>query len=91
MAFLRIVNRRADWDTYDAINAWVDIDHQHPLGLILHGACEVGGTVQVTQVWDSEEYARRYDEEILKPALKLAGAPIDAEIYTFELLHLVTP
>ena len=31
------------------------------------------------------------DEEILKPALKLAGAPMDAEIHTFELLHLVTP
>jgi len=91
MAFLRIVNRHAGWDTYDAINAWVDIDHQHPLGLIMHSACEVDGSVHVTQIWDSEEYARRYDEEILKPALKLAGAPIDAEIYTFELLHLVTP
>ena len=91
MPILRIINRGVGWETYHAINAKVDIEHRHPLGLIMHGASEVGGTVQIAQVWDSEEYARRYDEEILKPALKLAGAPIDAEIYTFELLHLVTP
>ena len=68
-----------------------ETQHQHPLGLVMYGACDVDGTVQVTQVWDSEEHARRYYEEVLKPAFKLAGAPMDAEIHTFELLHLVTP
>jgi hypothetical protein len=91
MTIVRIVNRHLDWATYDAINAAVDIEHQHPLGLIMHGAAEVGGTVQVAQVWDSEEYARRFDEERLKPALQAAGAPLDAEISIFEVHHLVTP
>jgi hypothetical protein len=91
MTIVRIVNRHLDWATYDAINAGVDIEHQHPLGLIMHGAAEVGGTVQVAQVWDSEEYARRFDEERLKPALQAAGAPLDAEISIFEVHHLVTP
>jgi hypothetical protein len=91
MTIVRIVNRQLDWATYDAINAGVDIEHQHPLGLIMHGAAEVGGTVQVAQVWDSEEYARRFDEERLKPALQAAGAPLDAEISIFEVHHLVTP
>ena len=79
------------WDTYDAVNAKVDIEHQHPLGLIMHGACEVDGTVQVAQIWDSAEYARRFDEELLKPVLQAVDAPLDAEITVFELEHLVTP
>jgi hypothetical protein len=91
MTIVRIVNRHLDWATYDAINAGVDIEHKHPLGLIMHGAAEVGGTVQVAQVWESEEYARRYDEDRLKPALKAVGAPLDAEVTMFELHHLVTP
>src|SRR5437870_6127562 len=40
MTIVRIVNRHLDWATYDAINARVDIEHQHPLGLIMHGAAE---------------------------------------------------
>jgi hypothetical protein len=91
MTIARIVNRHLDWATYDAVNARVDIEHQHPLGLIMHGVAEVGETVQVAQVWESEEYARRYDEERLKPALQAVGAPVDAEITVFELHHLITP
>jgi hypothetical protein len=91
MTIVRIVNRHLDWATYDAVNAGVDIEHQHPLGLIMHGAAEIDGTVQVAQVWESEEYARRYDEDRLKPALQAVGAPLDAEVAMFELHHLVTP
>jgi len=91
VAVLRLVNRGVGWDTYDAINAGVDIEHRHPVGLIMHGAYEVDGTVQVAQVWESEEYARRYDLEILKPALEAVGAPLDAEVTVCELHYLVTP
>ena len=91
MTILRIINRHVGWDTYDAVNAMLDIEHQHPLGLIMHGACEVEGTVRIAQIWDSAEYARRFDNEILKPALEAVGAPLDAEVRTFELHHLVTP
>jgi hypothetical protein len=91
MSILRIVNRGLDWATYDAINARLDLERRHPLGLIMHGAAEVDGVVQIAQVWDSEEYARRYDEEILKPALEEVGARVDPEVTVFELHHLVTP
>jgi len=47
MTILRIINRGVNWETYDAINAEVDIEHRHPLGLIMHGASELGGTVQI--------------------------------------------
>ena len=91
MTIARIVNRHVDREMYDAINASVDIEHRHPLGLIMHGAAEVGGTMHVAQVWESEEYARRYDEEVLKPALRAVGAPLDADVTIVELHHFVTP
>jgi hypothetical protein len=91
MTILRIVNRHVDREVYDAVNARVDIDRLHPLGLIMHGASEVDGKIQVAQIWDSEEYARLFDEEHLKPALEAVSAPLDAEVCVFELHHLVTP
>ena len=88
---LRIVNRRMDRTTYDALRARLDIDHEHPLGLILHGAAEVDGTMQVAQIWESDWYARRFDEDVLAPALEDVGASGDAEVAVFNLEHLVTP
>jgi hypothetical protein len=88
---LRIIDRGLDRPTYDALRKRLDIDHQHPLGLILHGASEVNGKMQVAQIWESEWYAQRFDEEILAPALKEVGAPGEAHISMFPLEHLVTP
>jgi hypothetical protein len=88
---LRIITRRATPEIYEAIAAQIDLDHQHPLGLIMHGASEVDGAMQIAQVWESEEYARRYDADILEPALRATGAPLERESATFELRHLVTP
>jgi hypothetical protein len=91
MTIVRIVNRDTNREMYDAIRAAVDIDHDHPLGLIMHGATEVDGRMQIAQVWESEEYAISFDEARLKPALQAVGAPMEAEVTIFELHHLVTP
>ncbi len=92
MAILRIINRGLDRDTYKAVVEWVNLDHDHPLGLMMHGATEVDGTVQVAQVWDSEEYARRFDEERLDAALRAVGVSVNtADMTVFELHHLITP
>jgi hypothetical protein len=91
MPILRITRRHIDQEMYDAINARVDIDHRHPVGLIMHGALETGGTIEVAQVWESDHYAQRYVEDVLTPALQEVGAPLDADVTVFELHHLVTP
>jgi hypothetical protein len=91
MAILRITRRQAAPEVYDAVAADIDLDKQHPLGLLMHGASEVDGGMQIAQIWDSEEYARRFDAEVLEPALRAAGAPLDAEVVIFELRHLLTP
>lgn len=91
MTILRLTRRHIDREMYDAIDARVDIEHQHPPGLILHGAMEADGTVEVAQVWESDDYAQRFVDDVLTPALHEAGAPLDADVTVFELHHLVTP
>jgi hypothetical protein len=78
-------------EVYELLRAELDIDHRHPLGLIMHGASETDGVMQVAQIWESAEYAARFDEVLLAPALERTGAPQQAEITVFELRHLVTP
>ncbi len=91
MTIVRIAKRHVDREAYEALVAELDLDHQHPLGLIVHGASEIDGVMHVAQIWDSEEYARRYEEQRLKPALRAVGAPLDMEVSVFEINHLVTP
>jgi hypothetical protein len=91
MTILRISNRHLDRKTYAAIDQLLDIARHHPPGLIMHGASEVDGEVVVAQVWDSAEYADRFAQEHLHPACDTVGAPVEAEVMTFELHHLVTP
>ena len=88
---LRIIDRGLDRATYETLRVALDIDHRHPVGLIMHGATEIDGTMRVAQIWESEWYAARFDEEILAPALADAGVSGDPEIAVFHLEHLVTP
>ena len=64
---------------YEALRKALDIDHNHPLGLIMHGVSEVDGTMQVAQIWESSWYAALFDEN-LAPLLEAVGAPKDVEI-----------
>lgn len=88
---LRIVDRGMDRETYEALRNELDIDRRHPLGLIMHGATEVEGVMRVAQIWESEWYASRFDEETLAPALQALGVTGEAQIAVFQLEHLVTP
>lgn len=92
MTILRIINRGLDREAYSAVVARLNLDQDHPLGLIMHGAAEVDGTVQVAQIWESAWYAQRFDEERLNAALHAVGARVEATDMTmFELHHLITP
>ena len=91
MAILRLIRSAQGREAYDSVNAIVDIEHRHPLGLIMHGAAEVNGKMQIAEVWESKRYARRFDEEYLVPAAEAAGVQPAAEITIIELQHLVTP
>jgi len=91
VTILRIVGRGLDRKTYDTMRAMLDIDRKHPLGLIMHGVSEKDGKVQVAQIWESAEYARSFDEELLGPVLQAVGAPVEADVTIYELEDLVTP
>jgi hypothetical protein len=78
---------------YDAVADELHLATAHPLGLIAHAAGEVDGAWQIVQVWESEEYAKRYTEEQLLPALRATLGP-DAKAprtTIYELRELVTP
>ena len=66
MPILRIVKRQMSPSQYDATAAELDLDRAHPLGLIMHGATQTGDAMEIAQVWESSDYARRYDEEDLR-------------------------
>lgn len=90
MPILRIIKGPVSRATYEAVTAELSLDSQHPLGLIMHGASEVDGEMQVAQVWESEQYARLFDDK-LERAINAVGAPAATEDMIFELHHLVTP
>jgi len=91
MTILRMMRRGMDRDLYYKMREMLDIDRKHPLGLIMHGAAEVDGKMEVAQVWDSEEYALRFDKEILAPIVEALGAPRDVDVTVVVLEDLVTP
>ena len=57
-------------DEYDRLNSEIAED---PEGLILHTAAEHGGGMRIIDVWESEEAYRRFEQEILTPAMGRAG------------------
>jgi hypothetical protein len=88
---LRIIERGLSAADYERLRDRLDIDRNHPLGMIMHGASEVDGLIHVAQVWEGASYARSFDEEVLRPALEALGLPLQADIKVFKLNHLVTP
>ncbi len=61
-------------DTYDAVNAAMDIENDSPEGLIFHWAGEVDGKWTIIDVWEERAAYDRFGEERLRPAIqKVAG------------------
>ena len=71
MAIIRIVQPPGVTpEMYDAVNSRKGVRESPPEGLILHTAGELDGKWQIVDVWESEEHARRFDEERLGPAVR---------------------
>jgi hypothetical protein len=61
-------------DTYDGVNAEMDLGNDPPPGLIFHSAGEVDGKWTITDTWESLEDFERFREERLFPAIqKVSG------------------
>lgn len=91
MAVLRLAKYRVSREVYDAVAAAMRLHTKHPLGLIMHGASEVDGEVQVAQVWEGADYAHSYERDILAPALEANGVSGAEQVTMIELHDLVTP
>jgi hypothetical protein len=91
---IRIVrSAKLDRDLYRAVSSSIDIEHKHPLGLLMHAAGEVDGRWQIVNVWDDREYAQRFEREIVEPAILEAtgGERLELEVTIYEVQHLITP
>jgi hypothetical protein len=92
--YIRIITSATiDRETYESVSASIDIDHRHPLGLLMHAAGDADGRWQIINVWESKEYADRFDREVLEPAIvELTGAENQGrEVVGYQVEHLVTP
>ncbi len=94
MAILRVIRPpELTRERYDAITSHLAVSTDHPLGLIMHSAGEVDGVWQIVEVWESEEYAQRFDRDRLGPAIVtiVGSQPPPATTVGYELHQLVTP
>jgi hypothetical protein len=88
---LRLVRTHATQEMYEAAVEAMQLHTRHPLGLIMHGATCVDGEMQIAQVWESEDYAKRFEEETLNPTLDALVPDHLNEVTIFQLHDLVTP
>jgi len=71
MAYVRIFNPpNVTADVYDRVNAAAGVESDPPAGLLFHCAGEVDGKWQIVDAWESEEHARRFDDERLGRAIE---------------------
>jgi hypothetical protein len=92
MAIIRIIRPpMLTADVYEAVNARAGVDENPPDGLLIHTAGEVDGEWQIVDVWQSDEHARRFDEERLAPAIAavVGSAPAGPPPRTVYELHTV--
>jgi hypothetical protein len=95
VAFIRIVQPPLlTAEVYDAVSRELQLATEHPLGMISHAAGVSGECWQIVEIWDSEDYAQRFDRDRLVPAIEaVTGGPPpgDAPTVGYELHGLVTP
>jgi hypothetical protein len=91
MAFVRLFdNPSVTRDQYDAANQQIGANAENiPDGGILHVAGPgPNGGWRVVEIWESEEAARRFDEERVEPVLRQVGVQRPAP-ETWEVHNLV--
>ncbi|HWB69755.1 MAG TPA: hypothetical protein VG518_07240 [Solirubrobacterales bacterium] len=81
-------------ETYEAVNATMNVDNDPPEGLIFHSGGPIDGGWGVLDFWESREHFDRFQESRLGPAIMGLGdegpsGPPD--IKEFPVLHYVKP
>src|SRR2546421_6675837 len=73
MAYIRIFNPpNVTADVYDRVNAEAGVDRDPPAGPLFHCAREVDRQWQIVDARESQEDARRLDDQRLGPAIRSA-------------------
>ncbi len=93
MPMLRVVSGHIEErEAYETVVRGIRLHTEHPVGLLMHALGRRPDRIEIVQVWYSREYAERFDEETLIPALLAAGVdPGRRQITWTDLEDLVTP
>jgi hypothetical protein len=67
-------------ESYDGVNAAMDLESNPPNGLIFHWVGEVDGKWTVTDVWESSEDFERFRDEQLMPAIQKVSGEMGIEM-----------
>ena len=62
-------------EAYEALNAKMGTVENPPTGLIVHTATEVGGGIEIIDVWESQAHVDAFDNDRLIPAMKELMGP----------------
>jgi hypothetical protein len=93
MPYIRIIQGDTiDRAAHRAVKDAIDLDRNHPLGLMLHAAGEVDGRWQIVSVWEAREYAEQFDREFGPTIERFIGAGFDQfQVTGYEVEYLLTP
>src|ERR687893_1105422 len=64
-------------DVYDALEREMNTPENPPEGLIFHWAGHVDGDWTITDVWESQEHAERFNHERVMPAMEKIDQSLD--------------
>jgi hypothetical protein len=70
---MRLSMKGVDAEAYDRIHDGIGLDERPAEGLILHTAGISGDTLEVVDIWESEDAFNRFAEKRLLPAVGAAG------------------
>jgi len=78
-------------DQYNQVMRALDLDKNPPAGGIFHVAGFKGGTLQVLDVWESQQAFERFQKERLTAAVQKAGITTQPKVQFYPAHNIYVP
>src|SRR5690242_5859547 len=78
-------------DQYTRVLDNLGMDSNPPKGGILHVAGFVGGSLHVTDVWESQQHFEQFQRERLNTAVQKAGITTQPKVQFYPAYNVYTP
>jgi hypothetical protein len=78
-------------DQYSQIMRALEFDTKPPAGGIFHVAGFMGGTLRITDIWESQQAFEKFQKERLAPVLQKVGITSQPKVQFFPVHNIYTP